>query len=371
MKDNLERDDPCDDLGHMIMHETIMHDLKSAFNNIDDPKINSSLRAVLPRFDDLLDNLEVITFEAAYETVEDHLGFNIGLLHRKDERRLCFEAALTLLYHYRNESEMLKIRFMEGFLTKYPEFNDVVVDSCERNVLMKYRNMMKVVLRFQPPRNHKAHIMDLVTRLTEGLSTQYVTGSGEKPATRRRVLIFERETQIRPLCRPQPTGKSLGASIKAEPGLSTQLRVEPHTGVPPPKVARIVPYAEASLSLRRTLSETDADKISPVRPLVMKRSYSDFGTASTAASAIIPVRTIHNSDHSGASSPHIAVEIPKPPMIIPRLGERGLPDATAATTEPVLGELPEERKRFCSLVLMSHGRVLSSPMRRRPCGGCV
>jgi hypothetical protein len=65
--------------------------------------------------------------------------------------------------------------------------------------------MMKVALAVIPGRGHMSHLMDIVTRLAEGKNHKYITGSGAKPATRRRVLIFRTESGVSPI--PWPEAK--------------------------------------------------------------------------------------------------------------------------------------------------------------------
>ena len=63
---------------------------------------------------------------------------------------------------------------------------------------MKISTTVFATAKFQ-----KAHLMDIVTRLSEGHHMRYVMGNGAKPATLRRVLIYEKETGIAQGPRPK------------------------------------------------------------------------------------------------------------------------------------------------------------------------
>ena len=168
------------------------------------------LRDVLPDLETCInsagkDNIGNSNLKMVHKIVNQHQPekSSISKLHRSDEKRLCFEAAFLLLFSNREEADDSKIRTIPAFLQRYPEFkDDAMIDTAEQDKLLKFRNMMKLAQIFIPAKNHKEHLMDLVTRLVEGNDQKYVTGSGEKPATRRRVLIYEREGGIRPVPRP-------------------------------------------------------------------------------------------------------------------------------------------------------------------------
>ena len=42
-----------------------------------------------------------------------------------------------------------------------------------------------------PSKWNKEHLLDIVTRLTEGKEVKYITGGGQTSATKRRVLVYE------------------------------------------------------------------------------------------------------------------------------------------------------------------------------------
>jgi hypothetical protein len=118
-----------------------------------------------------------------------------------DHRRLCFEAALVLLHYptilQRDDGELMNS--VQELFVKYPEFLATganAVDAKEAENLLKFRNFMYVAVQLISPHNHKNHLLELVTRLTEGRNVKYITGSGETLATSRRVKIYRKEGNV-------------------------------------------------------------------------------------------------------------------------------------------------------------------------------
>lgn len=196
----------------LLYDDIIRHITLVSFGSMkdDNEKFVRILKDVLPDFEVCInsagkDNLGNSNLKMVHKIVNQHQPelMSISKLHRSDEKRLSFEAAFLLLFSKREEADDYKIRTISAFLQKYPEFkDDAMIEAAEQEKLLKFRNMMKLAQLFIPAKNHKEHLMDLVTRLVEGREQKYVTGSGEKPATRRRVLIYEREGEIRPVPRP-------------------------------------------------------------------------------------------------------------------------------------------------------------------------
>jgi hypothetical protein len=127
-------------------------------------------------------------------------GENYGRLRSDDERRLCFEAAFVMLFALRSENDNLIYKTVEELKFYYPEFHDC--KDVELGVLLTFRNVMRIAQELIQPRYHKKHLLDLVTRITEGHMQRYVTGSGQTLATKRRVTIYQREGNVKPLPRP-------------------------------------------------------------------------------------------------------------------------------------------------------------------------
>ena len=208
----------------LLYDDIIKHITTVSFGPIihDDELFSRVLKDVLPDFEACISSSgkdNVGNLKTVLKIVDQHLSQSTSILklHRSDEKRLCFEAAFLLLYSNREEADDAKIRTVPAFLQKYPEFkDDAMIEPAEQETLMKFRNMMKLAQSFIPAKNHKEHLMDLVTRLVEGRDQKYVTGSGEKPATRRRVLIYEREGEIRPIPRPPRTNSSTALHVATD-----------------------------------------------------------------------------------------------------------------------------------------------------------
>ena len=146
---------------------------------------------------------------------------DVGFLSQKDETRLCFEVAFILMFQFvHRERIMTELNIdMNELLEKYPEF--IPLDEDEKKSLLLYRNVMKVAMHIIPAKNHKNHLLEIVTRMTEGRDMKYVTGSGQTAATTRRVQIYEIEGGITPQPRPprkpkpHPFKKQRSGSFKA------------------------------------------------------------------------------------------------------------------------------------------------------------
>lgn len=128
------------------------------------------------------------------------LGIDTQKKERSDESRLCFEAAVVLVLANRPEGQAVQYHCMNRLLREYPEFSET--EEIEQTKLLHFRNLMAVALLIIPANHNRAHLLNLITRLTEGRCVKYVTGSGAMRSTRRRVLIYEREGKIVPTIRP-------------------------------------------------------------------------------------------------------------------------------------------------------------------------
>ena len=117
--------------------------------------------------------------------------FDISLMKREDENRLLFEVALIVLLSLKPDVVACPYPSIAVLLASYPEFESCEED--ERIKLMYFANYMKYAQALLPPKQKKAHLLDMVTRRTEGSTKKYVCGGGQTAATGRRVLIYERE----------------------------------------------------------------------------------------------------------------------------------------------------------------------------------
>lgn len=105
---------------------------------------------------------------------------------------------------------------MEQLLEKYPQFRDE--DDREKELLLRFRNMMALALTIIPAANNKEKLMDIVGRL-EGAGRRYITGGGATQSTKRRAEIFQEESDLKPVQRGsrQRKPKELGRESRTVP----------------------------------------------------------------------------------------------------------------------------------------------------------
>jgi len=149
--------------------------------------------------------LKYLSLKDARNIASTIIGCDVNKWNREEERRLCFELSLIKLYSHHPECKQLFIHTYDELLQSYPEFETVQYEADEMEKLLLFRNYMKVACCTMQAHNNKGHLLDLVTRLCEGSPEiiKYITGSGEKPTTRRRVLIYEREGEVSKISRPE------------------------------------------------------------------------------------------------------------------------------------------------------------------------
>jgi hypothetical protein len=145
---------------------------------------------------------------------------NIGMAHRlfkasfpEDDLRwidmrydieLMFEAAFVILLNmvWKENLPDVMMNDAESLLDHYPEFISIRNDPEEITLLLNYRNVMALAILVLKPQGNKGHLMELVTKITEGIDKKYITGSGQSDATIRREQIYERESGVKRTPRP-------------------------------------------------------------------------------------------------------------------------------------------------------------------------
>lgn len=128
--------------------------------------------------------------------------FDIGKAKKESEDRLVFEAAIIMLLYLRQDivNYNYPYKSIEEFLTEYPDFQKENEEEIVK--LFNFANCMKVAVQLIKPKLHKSQLLVLCTRLTEGKGVKYVTGSGQKAETKRRVAIYEHEGGVKAEQRP-------------------------------------------------------------------------------------------------------------------------------------------------------------------------
>jgi hypothetical protein len=121
-------------------------------------------------------------------------------INRKKEELLSFEATVVLAFMKTDYCSNLTVE-MDKFLENYPQFKSDSIDDAERARLLEFSNCVLVVQLLIPAKNNKEHLLDLVSRLTEGYSVRRITGTGMTLETRNRYDIIHHEAGIVPQSR--------------------------------------------------------------------------------------------------------------------------------------------------------------------------
>jgi hypothetical protein len=164
-------------------------------------EVASDLRSAIPKLDKELDTalsekrkLELSIVINVARSVELEKYCDRKNTNFESDQWLIFEVAFVILISLRND--VMNTRPYCNFkdlLKVYPEFVIVNDVKGEHEKLVDFANFMRCAQLLLPPENNKAHLMLLVTRLTEGKSKRYVCGSRASKSTSNRVLIYTRE----------------------------------------------------------------------------------------------------------------------------------------------------------------------------------
>lgn len=87
----------------------------------------------------------------------------------------------------------------DQFVEKYPEF-ETVESKWELLALIRFERALSIALQYLQGKGNKQLLLSIAAHL-EGSNMQYVTGGQPSPGTKRRVLIFERLSGVRPVKR--------------------------------------------------------------------------------------------------------------------------------------------------------------------------
>lgn len=99
----------------------------------------------------------------------------------------------VLILEHHPSSQLIIWHDIDQFLRKYSEFKGQ--STSEQKLLLRFRNMMALAKCIIPAKLNKKMLIDICGRL-EGSGNLYITGSGQKPSTARRVLIYEQEGNV-------------------------------------------------------------------------------------------------------------------------------------------------------------------------------
>lgn len=145
---------------------------------------------------------EKITMTSLLKVLSPLAHYQLNSINRKKEERLAFEAVIVLAFMKSKHAVNVEIS-KEAFERKYPQFCGTDVYLAERSLLFDFCNCVRFVHCLIPPKNNKEHILDLVSRLTEGYTVRRVTGTGMTKETFRRYEIIHVEGNLEKAVRPE------------------------------------------------------------------------------------------------------------------------------------------------------------------------
>jgi len=108
--------------------------------------------------------------------------------------QIIFKTCYVLIFSTHQRQQHLKWPDVRTLISFYPDFAKLD-DSEELQLLLNFRNMLRMTIELIPARLNKQLILKIAARL-EGSHNEYITGGGQKPAVQRRVYIYEKEGGI-------------------------------------------------------------------------------------------------------------------------------------------------------------------------------
>jgi len=181
---------------------TIFNHIKnvSMGDNVFDDSFLNIVRRTLPVMKEAITKLpiEQINIRLASE-IAMSCGMEPPLLCKRkinDPQRICIESSFIMVYMLAIDNRSFVYTDIDVFVGAYPEF--ATLGKLDQYILLSYRNVMVTALRVIPGAGHKNHLLDVVARILEGHQQKYVTGSGENDGTKNRVMIYRRESGVRP-----------------------------------------------------------------------------------------------------------------------------------------------------------------------------
>jgi len=166
----------------------------------------------------------------------------------------------------------------DDLMQNYPEFNDELVElgvagrGKELQYLLIFRNYLVAALLLLPGKDNKKVFLRVIERL-EGANEEYITGTGQKPSTTRRCLIYHRESGI-------PMTKKRSRKPKSEnlEPVSTDMELEGISEVKAKKIRKVVRNAVSrQVSGMSTISSNSDQTIHVPLSAAPSTSFSEIG----------------------------------------------------------------------------------------------
>jgi hypothetical protein len=131
--------------------------------------------------------------------------------------RLIFKCCYVLILSMDSSMKSLMWNTVTELLQGYPSLS-TVSSKRELEHLLNFRNYMRLALEIVPASAHKQLLINIAGRLEGSDSVEFITGGGQKESVSRRVLIFETEGGVQPVCkaakRPADVIQKAGSMVR-------------------------------------------------------------------------------------------------------------------------------------------------------------
>jgi len=158
-------------------HKKIYFNLKSIFSDFqffDSLVANNLWQAII---DTNKIEINIKTTKKVVERYYDEDKYNTNELKLIwSQLNLIFKTCYVLIYSYHEEQQDLFWNDINTLLLNYPLFNKISNDIHELNLLLKFRNMLRITIELIPARLNKQIILKIAARL-EGSQNEYITGN--------------------------------------------------------------------------------------------------------------------------------------------------------------------------------------------------
>jgi hypothetical protein len=348
------------------IHQRIFDELKSSFSDFVffDRLVADKLKQAISDSNVIELNMKTTKKVAErYFDVESFKTKELKLVFAQIQ--LIFKACYVLILSYHEYPRSLFWNSVDDLLAKYPQFS--ICSDEERQLLLNFRNMVKVALMLIPARLNKQCILKVAGRL-EGSQNEYITGGGQKPAVTRRVEIYEGEGGISAEKRPERVRGGAKSNSGSDCGDDEENRAEVHvsssgkrhsTGLSDKKVKmiRLASGEYAQLGRGPNVVLPDMQSYAPSSFSATNHPSSFLSTLSDVAGQLHNQETLSNNlTGAGATVPLSRQSSDVLDQLSSDLwGAVPLPDATAAAAVSAWGgKMPAGVKRDNSFGLSDY-----------------
>lgn len=181
-------------------HDEIFYQMKRIFSDFHllDKLVASNLKTAIQESNNIeINHLTTKKVVERYYDVQSFTSPEQKLL--LSQISLIFKACYVLILTYHDGPKQFMWQSVDKLLEAYPEFQGV--EDEELQLLLKFRNMLRITLLLIPARLNKSIILKVAGRL-EGSQNEYITGGGQKKEVQRRVKIYEQEGGVTAEKRP-------------------------------------------------------------------------------------------------------------------------------------------------------------------------